>query len=291
MTDTLPAPWGARGSATAEPTSEEETVVQPHTEIPIDAPTALADRQFELVYQPIYDLDAPAAPVGLEALLRWNHPDLGQLPPDRFVPGLVSSGAIVEVGRWVLAEACRHVARWHASGHDLLVSVNVSSRQFDTDDIVDDVFDALYAAQVVPSALTVEVPQSALTHNVEATARRLHALKEFGVQIAIDDFGTSYTSVSYLRQFPIDCLKIDRRFIQALTRSPQAAALIQTLVQLGRDLGLRTLAEGVETAAQLAHLREQDVQGAQGFLLARPMTVAAIDDELGQRVPVPSAEG
>ncbi len=266
---------------------EMETSVQRRYELELDLRPALADGQFELFYQPIYDLEELTL-VGLEALLRWNHPRRGQLAPAEFIPVLEASGQIVDVGRWVLLESCRQMARWRATGAEMMVSVNVSPRQLDRDSLVDHVREALAVSGLEPSALTVEVTETALMRNVSETARRLHELKALGVQVAIDDFGTGYSSLAYLQQFPVDCLKIDQTFIDALSRSPESDALIHTLVQLGQDLGLRTLAEGVETAAQMARLRQENVNAVQGFLFARPMTVAAIDAELGRRTRLTS---
>jgi len=261
---------------------EMETSVQRRYELELDLRPALASGQFELLYQPIYDLDELTL-VGLEALLRWNHPRRGQLSPADFVPVLESSGQIVDVGQWVLHEACRQMAAWRATGADMMVSVNVSPRQLDRDSLVEHVDEALAASGLEPAALTIEVTETALMRNVPQTARRLRELKALGVQVAIDDFGTGYSSLAYLQQFPVDCLKIDQTFIDALSRSPESDALIHTLVQLGQDLGLRTLAEGVETAAQMARLRQENVDAVQGFLFARPMTVAAVEAELDRR--------
>ncbi len=255
----------------------------------VDLRSALVDGQFELVYQPIYDLDELAL-VGFEALLRWNHPARGQIQPDEFLPALEATGQIVDVGRWVFTEACRQMAAWRGSGSALTVSVNVSAGQLARDGIVEDVRAALELSGLAPAALTVEVAETTLLHNAEASARRLHALKDLGVQVAIDDFGTGYSSLAYLRQFPADCLKIDRTFIEAVTRSPQADALIHTLVQLGRDLGLKTLAEGVETTEQMTQLRAENVNSVQGFLFARPLTVAAIDEGILHVEPDPQAD-
>jgi EAL domain-containing protein (putative c-di-GMP-specific phosphodiesterase class I) len=252
-----------------------------------DLRSALSDGQFQLMYQPIYDLGELSL-VGFEALLRWNHPTLGQIQPEAFLPALEASGLIVEVGRWVLLEACGQMAGWRSAGSPLTMSVNVSARQLSRDGLVDDVREALEQSGLEPTALTIEVAETALLNGPEATARRLHGLKNLGVQVAIDDFGTGYSSLAYLRQFPVDCLKIDRTFIEAVTRSPQAEALIHTLVQLGQDLGLKTLAEGVETTEQMTHLRAENVNSVQGFLFARPLTVQAIDADILRTEPDPA---
>jgi len=158
--------------------------------------------------------------------------------------------------------------------------VNVSGRQLDRDRIIDDVRDALTSSGLDPTVLTLEITETALMRNVDTTARRLHELKELGVQIAIDDFGTGYSSLAYLQRFPVDCLKIDRSFTNTITHSPEADAIIHTLVQLGKDLGLKTLAEGVETTGQIDQLRDEAVNEAQGFLMSRPLDPHTLETQL-----------
>jgi diguanylate cyclase (GGDEF)-like protein len=247
-----------------------DTDIRQGYELEFDLRRALEDRQFRLVYQPIYNLDDLSL-VGVEALLRWEHPVLGLLQPDKFIRLLESSGQIVQVGRWVLIEACRQMAAWHAHGGAIGVSVNVSGRQLDHDVVVDHVREALALSGLDPAMLTLEVTETALMRDTETSARRLSELKALGVQLAIDDFGTGYSSLAYIQRFPVDCLKIDRTFINAIGNSPESRALIRTLVQLGRDLGLKTLAEGVETTEQVDRLRGERVDQAQGFLMSRPL--------------------
>jgi diguanylate cyclase (GGDEF)-like protein len=258
---------------------EMQTEISHRIELEFDLRSALQGKQYRLVYQPIYNLDDLTL-IGVEALLRWEHPTLGLMQPDEFIPILEQSGRIREVGRWVLNEACQQMATWHERGDTLDISVNVSGRQLDDDDIVVHVHDALLASGLDPTTLIIEVTETALMRNAESTARRLQAIKDLGVKIAVDDFGTGYSSLAYLRQFPVDCIKIDRMFTNAITSSPESKALIGTLVQLGRDLGLKTLAEGVETTAQMDHLRDEDVSEAQGFLFARPLDPDTLEAEL-----------
>ncbi len=165
-------------------------------------------------------------------------------------------------------------------GDTLDVSVNVSGRQLDNDDIVDDIRDALATSGLAATSLIIEVTETALMRNAATTARRLQAIKDLGVRIAVDDFGTGYSSLAYLQQFPVDCLKIDRTFTNAITTSPESKALIGTLVQLGKDLGLTTLAEGVETTGQIDHLRGEHVNEVQGFLLSRPLDADTLETQL-----------
>lgn len=249
---------------------EMQTSISRRTDLEFDLRSALAGGQYRLVYQPIYDLEDLAV-IGVEALLRWDHPLRGLVGPDEFIPILEQTGQIREVGRWVLDAACRQMASWHASGDTLDISVNVSARQLDYDGITDDIRNALLESGLPASALIIEVTETALMTNVEATARRLEAIKALGVRIAVDDFGTGYSSLAYLHQFPVDSIKIDRAFTNAITTSPESRALVNTLVQLGKDLGLSTLAEGVETTDEMDLLRGADVNQAQGFLMGRPL--------------------
>jgi len=258
---------------------EMGTDIQRRYELEFDLRGALEYNQFRLVYQPIYNL-ADLTVTGVEALFRWQHPTLGEVQPDESVLLLESSGQILDVGRWVLHEACTQMAAWRGRGSNLTVSVNVSGRQLDRDVIVEDVRLALVTSGLDPSGLTIEVTETALIRDVDTTARRCRDLKALGVQISIDDFGTGYSSLAHLRRFPVDCLKIDRTFSNAITRSPEADDLIHTLVQLGRDLGLKTLAEGVETIGQIDHLRREQVDEAQGFLLARPLEPEACEAQV-----------
>jgi EAL domain-containing protein (putative c-di-GMP-specific phosphodiesterase class I) len=216
----------------------------------------------------------------VEALLRWDHPTRGIVGPDEFIPILEQTGQIREVGRWVLDKACRQMADWHTRGNTLDISVNVSARQLDDDIIVEHITQALAASGLPAIYLVIEVTETALMRNADATAKRLHAIKDLGVRVAVDDFGTGYSSLAYLRRFPVDCIKIDQSFTNAVMASPESKALIGTLVQLGRDLGLTTLAEGVETSGQMAHLRGEHVNEAQGFLLSRPLEAVALETEL-----------
>ena len=258
---------------------EMHTEISRRIELETDLRSAVERDQFTLVYQPIYNLEDLAL-VGVEALLRWNHPTLGVIEPDDFIPILEQTGQIQDVGRWVLLTACAQMAEWHAKGYTLDVSVNVSGRQLDFDSVVDHIREALDASGLEPRFVIIEVTETALMRDAADTAVRLKAVKALGVRIAIDDFGTGYSSLAYLQQFPVDCLKIDRAFTHAITTSPESKALIRTLVQLGRDLGLKTLAEGVETASEMDHLRNERVDEAQGFLLSRPLSPEALEAQI-----------
>jgi diguanylate cyclase (GGDEF)-like protein len=254
-----------------------------------DLRSALQNNQYRLAYQPVYNLDDLSL-AGAEALLRWDHPDLGVLEPDEFIPLLESSGQILDVGKWVLIEACRQMVDWQdGCAPGLGVSVNVSARQFDSDLLVEHVRTALELSGLPPADLTIEITETDVMRDPQSTVQRLRELKALGVRLALDDFGTGYSSLAYLQHFPVDSIKIDKMFVDAMTQSPQAEALVRTLVQLGTDLGLTTLAEGVETLAQMDHLRGQHVNQAQGFLLAQPMEPGTFEEELlvHTRLPVP----
>jgi diguanylate cyclase (GGDEF)-like protein/PAS domain S-box-containing protein len=232
--------------------------------------------QFTLLYQPIVDL-TDLHIEGVEALIRWNHPTKGLVTPDRFIPALEDSGQIVDVGRWVLDEACAQLARWRVLGHRLSMSINASMRQLESDTFVGDVRAALEEHGLDPGDLIIEITETVLMKDAHATVDRLASLKELGVRIAIDDFGTGYSSLAYLRQFPVDVLKIDRTFVAEMTGSPDATALIHTLVELGHTLGLLTLAEGIEHPAQIDGLRSQNCDHGQGYFFSRPVAAEEIE--------------
>ena len=202
---------------------EMQTEISRRTEVEFDLRSALDDEQFRLVYQPIYNLESLTI-VGVEALLRWEHPVRGLVQPDEFIPILEQTGQIREVGRWVLIQACEQMAAWHARGDTLDISVNVSGRQLDSDAIIGHIRDALNASGLASTSLIIEVTETALMRDPDSTARRLHAIKDLGVRVAVDDFGTGYSSLAYLQQFPVDCLKIDRTFTNAITTSPESDA-------------------------------------------------------------------
>lgn len=257
-------------------------------ELKMDLHSALAGDEFFLLYQPLLDLDDETTR-GVEALLRWRHPVRGTISPGEFIPLLEDTGLIVDVGRWVLAEACAQAARWNGLGHDLSMSVNVSMRQLETDALLQDVRDALAASGLEPGRLVIEVTETAIMRDADATASRLRQLKDLGVLIAVDDFGTGYSSLAHLQHFPVDSLKIDRSFVSAMADSPEASALIHTLVELGRTLGLETLAEGIESEAQLERLRLEHCQKGQGFFFSRPVAPGDIETFLASSTPRPRA--
>ena len=256
-----------------------QAAVDHHRHLEVHLQCALENQEFFLVYQPTYDL-ATGEFCGVEALLRWQHPDRGVVQPDEFVPALESGGLIVPVGAWVLHEACRQGAAWARDGHQIAVSVGVSARQLDGDRLVDDVEDALVDERTPPDSLVLELNEMTLMHDAEASVARLQTLKVLGVRVAVGDFGTGYSSLAYLRQFPIDVLKIDRTFVSGITDSTEASALIDSLGQLGRALGIQVVAERLEASGQLALVQLGHTDG-QGSYFSHPMTVTEVDRFLG----------
>ncbi len=238
--------------------------------------SAVATDQFFLRYQPIFDIDTRTT-TGVEALLRWQHPTRRVIPPDHFLPLLEETGLILPLGRWVLQEACRQGASLHASGYLITMSVNLSPRQLESESLVSDVADALSASGFEPNALVLEITETTIMRDTSLMVDRLIALKGLGVRIAIDHFGTGYSSLAYLRQFPVDILKIDRSFISSLATTRDSSMLIHTLVQFGKTLGLQTIAEGIEEEGQIDPLLAEQCDTGQGFLYGRPLSPTQLD--------------
>ena len=256
-----------------------QEAVDNHRSINIDLHHAVENSEFFLQYQPTVDL-ATGVINGVEALLRWRHPQRGVVQPNDFIPALEASSLIFPVGAWVLDEACRQGVKWRDRGYHIPVSVNVSAVQLGRDRIIDDVDAALSKSGLAPSRLILELTETTVMHDIEATLVRLKLLKTLGVKLAIDDFGTGYSSLAYLRQLPIDVLKIDRSFVSGIAETSESEAIVHTLVQLGQSLGLDTVAEGIETDDQRRKLQQEKVRVGQGFLFARPLDVGAVDQLL-----------
>ena len=260
---------------------EMHAALRDRAQIEVDLRGALDRDEFFLVYQPICNLRSGVV-TGVEALLRWRHPTRGVVQPNAFIPILEESGSIIEIGRWVLTEACRAAALWRARGHELQISVNVSGRQLEHAALSDHVRDALAQSGLEPEALVLEITETVAMRDLARSAAALQSLKDLGLRIAIDDFGTGYSSLAHLREFPVDTLKIDQSFIDGVNESSDADALLHMLVSLGKTLGLETVAEGIEQHAQYAHLQRQDCDRGQGFLIARPLDAGAVEPFLAQ---------
>jgi diguanylate cyclase (GGDEF)-like protein len=227
---------------------------------------AIDSNQFELHYQPKVDAETWSL-VGAEALLRWNHPDRGNIAPDDFIPVAEETGLIVPIGQWVLREACKQVRAWSTLPTGAIpVSVNISSHQFNSDGLIEDVFDAVSGAGIDALLLELEITESVLLQDADSTLMALQKLKQAGVSLSVDDFGTGYSSLSYLKRFPIDTLKIDRSFVKDLHCDADDAAICAAILAMARQLGLNVVAEGVESEQQLEFLRRHGCNQIQGFL-------------------------
>jgi diguanylate cyclase (GGDEF)-like protein len=257
-----------------------------------DLRRALARDEFQVHYQPVVDL-ATGAVREVEALVRWRHPECGLVAPAEFLPVADETGLIVPIGQFVLDEACRQVTRWqveHPSDPPLALAVNVSAREFRRPTVVVDVMRALLTTGLSPSSLVLEITESSMMENAEATLATLRDLKALGVRLAVDDFGTGYSSLAYLKRFPVDALKVDRAFVRGLEQDREDQALVSAMVAAADALHLTVVAEGIETAAQVELLRRQGCGLGQGFYFARPGDGAAIGAVLearGQRPATP----
>ena len=246
-----------------------------------DLRSALQRGELSLRYQPIVQL-ATARVTGFEALARWEHPVHGMIPPLEFIPLAEETGLIIQIGAWVLEQACVQLSTWNADRPDqpLTMSVNLSARQLQSPDLPRTVGQILARVGLPSKCLTLEITESMLIQDSDATIARLHQLKALGVQLAIDDFGTGYSSLAYLRRFPVDILKIDKMFIDDLTRDDNGATLTRAIIGLGRSLRLATIAEGIEAADQCEPLRDSGCDLGQGFYFAKPLTVQEATDLL-----------
>jgi diguanylate cyclase (GGDEF)-like protein/PAS domain S-box-containing protein len=239
--------------------------------------SALQHGEFELFYQPQVDLLSGSV-VGLEALIRWRHPSLGLVRPDRFITLAEETGLIVPIGAWVLRTACRQSRDWeHAGFGPLRIAVNLSARQFAEPGLVRDVARVLEETGLAPTSLEIELTESLVMEDVEAAIRTMGELKLMGVKLSIDDFGTGYSSLSYLRRFPVDVLKIDRSFVRDITSSEDDAAMVAAIIELARGLRMRVIAEGVETEAQLDYLKRRGCDEVQGHVYARAASGADVE--------------
>jgi diguanylate cyclase (GGDEF)-like protein len=244
-----------------------------------DLRVALAQQQLELFYQPMLDIPSNDV-IGFEALLRWRHPERGLIPPLDFIPLAEETGLIVPIGTWVLQQACREAAGWPVH---IRVAVNVSAVQFRGDGLVSAVQTALATSGLSPARLELEITESILLQNSEVNLTILRALAQLGVRVSLDDFGTGYASLGYLRNFRFDTLKIDQSFVRDMADSADCETIVRAIANLGRSLGMRVLAEGVETSPQLDTLRAIGCHSAQGYLFSRPRPAGDITALLAER--------
>ena len=253
-----------------------------------DLRRAVAGGEFRLHYQPIVELASGRA-VGVEALVRWAHPERGLVPPSEFVPFAEETGLIVPLGRWVLREACRQGAEWQGGPAPLRVTVNLSGRQLHEASLVDDVRAALADSGLAPSALVLEVTESVMMEHTDGTLARLNELRALGVSLAVDDFGTGYSSLSYLQLFPVDTLKIDKTFVDAVGQPGRDPVLARAIVALGGALQLTTIAEGIERVEQADELVRMGCLLGQGFHWAPPVDAATLTARLAAGPMAPAA--
>ena len=241
---------------------------------------ALERGQFSLQYQPKVDM-LTGQITGVEALLRWEHPDFGMVPPMQFIPLAEETGLIVPIGRWVLKEACAQNMAWQRRGlRPVSMAVNLSPRQFADPHLLQDVDEALVAGGMSPVLLQLEVTESMVMRNVARAIRVLDAIQSRGIRIAIDDFGTGHSSMSLMKQFPIDTIKIDRSFVRDLAEDPEDQAIAQAIISMGKALGMTVVAEGVETVEQQTFLRDHGCDEMQGFIVSRPVPPGKLADLL-----------
>jgi len=239
---------------------------------------AIAREELLLHYQPIVDLNNGRI-LGVEALMRWQHPQLGLIPPGRFIPLAEESGLIVPLGTWALRQACEQTRAWRTAGfNDLYVAVNLSSRQFREPDLANSIAQVLTDTGVEGIHLVLELTESMLLTNIENTTQMMQELDAMGVRFAVDDFGTGYSSLSYLKRFPIDVLKIDQSFVRDITTDPDDAAIVRAIITMAHSLGMRVVAEGVETREQLSFLRANSCDAMQGYYFSKPLPADRITE-------------
>ena len=248
-------------------------------ELEDDLRAAIENREFTIHYQPIVDLGS-AEMLGMEALVRWNHPRYGMLAPMKFIPLAEETSLIVPLGEWILGEACRQTKEWCDKFDDQLdisVTVNISIRQFQQKELIQIVRCALEESGLRPRSLILEITESFMMQETESTITKLHELKKLGIRLAIDDFGTGYSSLSYLQRFPIDILKIDKSFVDKIGNGEEGRAVARAIIMMGDSLHLKTIAEGIERPEQIKALQTLGCEAGQGFHFARPLTPSAME--------------
>lgn len=244
---------------------------------------ALARGEFEVFYQPKVSCLSGAI-VGVEALVRWHHPECGLVAPGEFIPAFERLHLIEPLGSWVLQEACVQVGRWQAAGIESpVVAVNLSAHQFESGELVEQVRQAIHAGAIAPDRLELELTESLLMRHVEGVVQTLAQLHDFGVRLSVDDFGTGYSSLAYLKQFPLDAVKIDRSFIRDITADPDDASITRAIITMAHQLKLKVIAEGVETEGQLKLLVANQCDEIQGYYFSRPIPASEMESMLREK--------
>jgi diguanylate cyclase (GGDEF)-like protein/PAS domain S-box-containing protein len=261
-------------------TPEMDATAQARAKLAVELSEAVKNEEFQLAFQPILELSTRRI-VGAEVLLRWHSRQFGIVSPDQFIPLAEEIGLILPMGEWILLSACREAAAWREAGlGDCKVSVNISARQFQQEDLAERLNRALIHSGIPASMLTVEITESMMLADSREVLSKLLQIKELGVTLSVDDFGTGYASLSYLKNFPVDILKIDRSFVSGIDSNPDDATLAEAIISMGHSLGQTIVAEGVETEAQMNYLIERGCDFAQGFFFSRPVTAEAFRELL-----------
>jgi EAL domain-containing protein (putative c-di-GMP-specific phosphodiesterase class I) len=261
---------------------EMQAVASANAALAADLRHAWRANQFQLEYQP--QVGADGTMTGVEALLRWQHPLRGQVPPDEFISAAEETSLIIPIGRWVLDTACAQLVEWELrpERRHLSIAVNVSVRQFRHPEFVDEVMDAIRQSGIQPHKLKLELTESLLADGIEVTIAKMGSLKDMGVTLSLDDFGIGYSSLSYLKRLPLDQLKIDREFVKDILTDANDAAIARTVIGLAQSLHLDVIAEGVETEAQREFLARQGCRSYQGYLFCRPLPIAELESFMEQ---------
>jgi EAL domain-containing protein (putative c-di-GMP-specific phosphodiesterase class I) len=256
--------------------SAMQTAITARASLEDDLRQAIAAEQFQLYYQPQVD---SGVIVGVEALLRWRQPSRGMRPPMEFIPLAEETGLILPLGHWVLEMACRQIATWSKRKEvaDLSIAVNVSARQLRQPDFVDQVLSLIYHTGATPHNLKLEITESMLVDNVEEVIAKMVMLKSHGVQFSMDDFGTGYSSLAYLKRFPLDQIKIDRAFVRDMLVDVTSGAIAQVIISLSKAMGIKVIAEGVETIAQRDFLVSLGCSAFQGYLISPPVPIEELE--------------